>query len=166
MTLDIASQVLKSRNAGVLRTGSVALRSSEALMAHVVAPAMRDAGLAPGALQLTPHEGRCATHALVSLPDLVPLVILRGSGESTRDPGWPCGRRSHRRPGPRPRCGAVSGSATDGPASGATTGRRSVLNISDVSCLSPPRSARCLAFERTSSTCAGVVPRPSSTAIF
>ncbi|MCD9875760.1 hypothetical protein [Streptomyces guryensis] len=89
MTLDIASQVLKSRNAGVLRTGSVALRSSEALMAHVVALAMRDAGLAPGALQLTPHEGRCATHALVSLPDLVPLVILRDSGESR--PATPAG---------------------------------------------------------------------------
>jgi glutamate-5-semialdehyde dehydrogenase len=85
VTVDIASQLLKSRNGGVLRTGSAALRSSQALMDEVVAPALADAGLDPDAIQLIPVEDRSAAYALVAVPDLVPLVILRGSGESTRD---------------------------------------------------------------------------------
>ncbi len=44
VTIDIASQLLKSRNAGVLRTGGAALRSAAALADHVIAPA----GQAPG----------------------------------------------------------------------------------------------------------------------
>jgi len=85
VTVDIASQLLKSRNGGVLRTGSAALRSSQALMDKVVAPAFTDAGLDADAIQLIPVEDRSAAYALVAVPDLVPLVILRGSGESTRD---------------------------------------------------------------------------------
>jgi len=85
VTVDIASQLLKSRNGGVLRTGSAALRSSQALMDEVVAPALADAGLGADAIQLIPVEDRSAAYALVAVPDLVPLVILRGSGESTRD---------------------------------------------------------------------------------
>jgi glutamate-5-semialdehyde dehydrogenase len=85
VTVDIASQLLKSRNGGVLRTGSAALRSSQALMDAVVAPALAAAGLDPDAIQLIPVEDRSAAYALVAVPDLVPLVILRGSGESTRD---------------------------------------------------------------------------------
>ena len=52
VTVDVASQLLKSRNAGVLRTGGAALRSAEALFDHVIAPALAAAGLDPGALQL------------------------------------------------------------------------------------------------------------------
>jgi glutamate-5-semialdehyde dehydrogenase len=85
VTVDIASQLLKSRNGGVLRTGSAALRSSQALMDAVVAPSLAAAGLDPDAIQLIPVEDRSAAYALVAVPDLVPLVILRGSGESTRD---------------------------------------------------------------------------------
>jgi glutamate-5-semialdehyde dehydrogenase len=85
VTVDIASQLLKSRNGGVLRTGSAALRSSQALMDEVVAPALADAGLDQDAIQLIPVEDRSAAYALVAVPELVPLVILRGSGESTRD---------------------------------------------------------------------------------
>src|SRR6266700_3079475 len=59
VVLDMASQLIKSRNAGVLRTGSAALRSAGVLVDEVVAPAMQDAGVDP-------------------------LVILRGSGASTR----------------------------------------------------------------------------------
>ncbi|WP_242438975.1 transposase [Streptomyces sp. CB00455] len=44
-------------------------------------------------------------------------------------------------------------------------GRRPALNIPDVSCTSHPRSARRLAFARTPSTFADVVPRPSSAVI-
>lgn len=81
---DIASQLIKSRNAGVLRTGSAALRSAMALADEVVAPALDDADLDPGAIQLIRVPGQAAAYALVSEPELIPLVILRGSGASTR----------------------------------------------------------------------------------
>jgi len=84
VTADVASQLLKSRNAGVLRTGAAALRSAAALVDHVIAPALAGAGLDPGALQLVRSAGRQAATELVSRPGLIPLVILRGSGEMTR----------------------------------------------------------------------------------
>ncbi len=87
VTLDIASQLLKSRNAGVLRTGSAALGSSQALVNQVIAPALGEAGLDPDAIQLVPSDDRSAAYALVALPELIPLVILRGSGDSTRELG-------------------------------------------------------------------------------
>ncbi|MGW0201736.1 aldehyde dehydrogenase family protein [Nonomuraea sp. NPDC003201] len=96
VTLDIASQFLKSRNAGVLRTGSAALRSSRAIVEHVIAPALADAGLDPDAVQLVPSEDRSAAYELVSLPELIPLVILRGSGDSTRDLGREAARHGVR----------------------------------------------------------------------
>jgi len=81
---DIASQLIKSRNAGVLRTGSAALRSASALVDQVVGPALRDAGLDPSAIQLLRAASRESAFALVRQPRLIPLVILRGSGASTR----------------------------------------------------------------------------------
>ncbi|MEV4573758.1 aldehyde dehydrogenase family protein [Nonomuraea jabiensis] len=96
VTLDTASQFLKSRNAGVLRTGSAALRSSRAIVEHVIAPALADAGLDPDAVQLVPGGDRSAAYALVSLPELIPLVILRGSGDSTRDLGREAARHGVR----------------------------------------------------------------------
>src|SRR5829696_807304 len=85
VVVDIASQLLKSRNAGVLRTGSAAIGSAAALLDAVLAPALRDAGLDPAAIQLVRVPGRDTARALVAQPDLVPLVILRGSGDSTRE---------------------------------------------------------------------------------
>ena len=84
VTIDVASQLVKSRNAGVLRTGSAALRSAGALADEVIAPALAKAGLNPQAIQLVRAPGQAAARALVRMADLVPLVILRGSGESTR----------------------------------------------------------------------------------
>jgi glutamate-5-semialdehyde dehydrogenase len=84
VTVDVASQLLKSRNAGVLRTGGAALQSAEALFDHVIAPAVAAAGLDPGALQLVRSADRQAATELVRRPGLIPLVILRGSGETTR----------------------------------------------------------------------------------
>jgi glutamate-5-semialdehyde dehydrogenase len=84
VTIDVASQLLKSRNAGVLRTGAAALGSAAALFDHVIVPAVSKAGLDPGALQLVRSADRQAAQALVSLPRLIPLVILRGSGDTTR----------------------------------------------------------------------------------
>jgi glutamate-5-semialdehyde dehydrogenase len=84
VTIDIASQLLKSRNAGVLRTGGAALRSAAALADEVIAPALAAAGLDPGAVQLVHSADREAAVELVRQPELIPLVILRGSGETTR----------------------------------------------------------------------------------
>lgn len=84
VTVDVASQLVKSRNAGVLRTGSAALRSALALCEHVLAPALTDAGLDPDAVQLVPDPRRDSAVALVQQAELIPLVIVRGSGETTR----------------------------------------------------------------------------------
>jgi glutamate-5-semialdehyde dehydrogenase len=84
VTVDVASQLVKSRNGGVLRTGGAALASAQRLLEVVIAPGIADAGIDPDVVQLVPVAEREAASALVSLPKLVPLVILRGSGESTR----------------------------------------------------------------------------------
>jgi glutamate-5-semialdehyde dehydrogenase len=85
VTLDIATQLVKSRNAGVLRTGAAALRSASFLIDRVVAPALERADLPGDAIQLVRVPDREAAHALVSQPGLIPLVILRGSGPTTAD---------------------------------------------------------------------------------
>jgi glutamate-5-semialdehyde dehydrogenase len=85
VTIDVASQLLKSRNAGVLRTGGAALRSAAALFDEVIAPAAAGAGLDPDAYQLVRSAERAAAAALVTQPGLIPMVILRGSGETTRE---------------------------------------------------------------------------------
>ena len=84
VTVDVASQLLKSRNAGVLRTGAAALRSATALFDEVISPALGESGLDPDALQLVRTPDREAAMELVRQPALIPLVILRGSGETTR----------------------------------------------------------------------------------
>ncbi len=84
VVIDIASQLLKSRNGGVLRTGSAAIGSAAALLDEVLAPALSSTGFDPAVIQLVRVPGRDAARALVAQPDLVPLVILRGSGDSTR----------------------------------------------------------------------------------
>jgi glutamate-5-semialdehyde dehydrogenase len=84
VVVDVASQLIKSRNAGVLRTGSSALESAAVLVDEVVGPAMRDTGLNPQAIQLIRAGGHAAAYALVRQPGLIPLVILRGSGATTR----------------------------------------------------------------------------------
>jgi glutamate-5-semialdehyde dehydrogenase len=84
VVVDIASQFVKSRNAGVLRTGSAAIRSAIALADEVIGPALRATELDPAMIQLVRTPGQDSARALVSQPGLIPLVILRGSGDSTR----------------------------------------------------------------------------------
>jgi glutamate-5-semialdehyde dehydrogenase len=84
VVVDIASQLIKSRNAGVLRTGSSAIKSAGVLVDDVVGPAMTASGLDPEAIQLLRQPGRETAVELVRQPRLIPLVILRGSGDSTR----------------------------------------------------------------------------------
>jgi glutamate-5-semialdehyde dehydrogenase len=85
VTVDVASQLVKSRNAGVLRTGSAALGSAIALLDEVIRPGMAGAGLDPEAVQIVRSADRAAAYALCSQPALIPLVIIRGSGDTTRE---------------------------------------------------------------------------------
>ena len=84
VTLDVAGQVLRARSAAVLRTGSAALRSAAVLVDEVLAPALAAGGLPAGAVSLVREPGHAAAEALVTQPDLLPLVIVRGSGDTTR----------------------------------------------------------------------------------
>ena len=83
VAVDVAGQLLKSLNAAVLRTGGAALGTVTVLVDEVLRPALSDAGLPPetvGLVRSPDHEG---ARILVSLPRVLPLVILRGSGETT-----------------------------------------------------------------------------------
>jgi glutamate-5-semialdehyde dehydrogenase len=83
VAVDVAGQLLKSLNAAVLRTGGAALRTVTVLVDEVLRPALADAGLSPEAVGLVRSPDREGARILVSLPHVLPLVILRGSGETT-----------------------------------------------------------------------------------
>jgi len=85
VALDVAGQLLKSLNCCVLRTGSAALRTVAALVDGVVRPALETAGIPGAAVGLVRTPDRAGAQALAAMPDVVPLVILRGSGETTRE---------------------------------------------------------------------------------
>ena len=83
VALDVAGQLLKSLNTVVLRTGGAALATVTTLVDDVLRPALQEAGLPPGAVGLVRSPEREGARILVSLPRRIPLVILRGSGETT-----------------------------------------------------------------------------------
>jgi glutamate-5-semialdehyde dehydrogenase len=83
VALDIAAQLLRSLNAAVLRTGGAALRTVTVLVDDVLRPALERAGLPASAVGLVRSAEREGARVLVSLPAEIPLVILRGSGETT-----------------------------------------------------------------------------------
>jgi glutamate-5-semialdehyde dehydrogenase len=83
VAIDVAGQLLKSLNAAVLRTGGAALRTVTVLVDEILGPALEAAGLPPTAVGLARSPDREGARILVSLPHVLPLVILRGSGETT-----------------------------------------------------------------------------------
>ena len=85
VALDVAGQLLKSLNTAVLRTGGAALRTVTVLVDDVLRPALEGAGLPPGAVGLVRSPDREGARVLVSLPERIPLVILRGSGPTTAE---------------------------------------------------------------------------------
>ena len=85
VALDVAGQLLKGLNSAVLRTGGAALRTVTVLVDEVLRPALERAGLPAAAIGLVRSPERDGARALVSLPALVPLVILRGSGPGTAE---------------------------------------------------------------------------------
>jgi len=76
--IQISALALKSGNAVLLKGGSEARHSNAALLA-VVQASLRDTGLPEAAVQGLPD--RAAVAALLQRPDLVDLVIPRGSRE-------------------------------------------------------------------------------------
>jgi glutamate-5-semialdehyde dehydrogenase len=83
VALDVDGQLLKSLNTAVLRTGGAALGTVTVLVDEVLRPALESAGLPPGAVGLVRSADHEGARVLVSLPKRIPLVILRGSGETT-----------------------------------------------------------------------------------
>ena len=83
VAVDVAGQLLKSLNTAVLRTGGAALRTVTVLVDEVLRPALESAGLPPGAVGLVRSPDREGARVLVTMPERIPLVILRGSGETT-----------------------------------------------------------------------------------
>jgi glutamate-5-semialdehyde dehydrogenase len=83
VAVDVAGQLLKSLNAAVLRTGGAAIRTVTVLVDDILRPALAGAGLPPAAVGLVRSPEREGARVLVSLPNVLPLVILRGSGETT-----------------------------------------------------------------------------------
>jgi glutamate-5-semialdehyde dehydrogenase len=85
VALDVAGQLLKSLNTAVLRTGGAALRTVTVLVDDVLRPALESAGLPPGAVGLVRSPEREGARVLVTMPQRIPLVILRGSGKTTAE---------------------------------------------------------------------------------
>ena len=83
VAVDVTGQLLKSLNAAVLRTGGAALRTVTVLVDEILRPALEAAGLPAAAVGLARSPEREGARILVSLPHVLPLVILRGSGETT-----------------------------------------------------------------------------------
>lgn len=74
--------VLRGGNTSVMRIGSDALRTAEAIEASAVAPALNSAGLPEGAVTLVRSPSHGAAHALLTSPE-VRLAVVRGSGPTT-----------------------------------------------------------------------------------
>jgi glutamate-5-semialdehyde dehydrogenase len=85
VALDVGGQLLKSLNTAVLRTGGAALRTVTVLVDEVLRPALEGAGLPAGAVGLVRSADREGARVLVTMPERIPLVILRGSGQTTAD---------------------------------------------------------------------------------
>jgi glutamate-5-semialdehyde dehydrogenase len=85
VALDVAGQLLKSLNTAVLRTGGAALRTVTVLVDDVLRPALEGAGLPAGAVGLVRSADRDGARVLVTMPERISLVILRGSGPTTAE---------------------------------------------------------------------------------
>ena len=77
VTADAASLSLKSGNACVLRGGSEASRSNQAI-ARCVTRALKDAGLPPDVVQVVETTDRAAVQAMLTMPESIDVIIPRG----------------------------------------------------------------------------------------
>lgn len=77
VTADAAALCLKSGNASILRGGSEALKSNQAI-ARCIERALRDANLPTDAVQVVDTPDRAAVGELLTMPQYVDVVIPRG----------------------------------------------------------------------------------------
>jgi len=77
VTIDAAGLCIKSGNAVILRGGSEALHSNQAL-ANAVSEALAETGLPPSGVQLVPVRDREAINHLLRQEEYVDLIIPRG----------------------------------------------------------------------------------------
>lgn len=81
-----ATGVLRTGNTVVMRIGSDALGTAEAIVAEALAPALAEAGLPPGAVSLVRSPARAAGWALFDDRRLA-LAVARGSGAAVAQLG-------------------------------------------------------------------------------
>ena len=81
-----ACGVLRTGNAVVFRIGSDALGTARAIVEHALTPALAEAGLPTGVVQLVDSASRAAGHALFSDQRLA-LAVARGSGRAVAQLG-------------------------------------------------------------------------------
>jgi glutamate-5-semialdehyde dehydrogenase len=77
VTIDAASLCLKSGNATILRGGSEAIHSNQAI-ARCIQLGLADAGLPASAVQVVETTDRAAVGALISMPEFVDVIVPRG----------------------------------------------------------------------------------------
>ncbi|MBG6477755.1 glutamate-5-semialdehyde dehydrogenase [Pseudomonas aeruginosa] len=77
VTIDAASLCLKSGNATILRGGSEAIHSNQAI-ARCIQQGLAEAGLPAAAVQVVETPARAAVGALLSLPEYVDVIVPRG----------------------------------------------------------------------------------------
>ncbi|EKQ5873813.1 glutamate-5-semialdehyde dehydrogenase [Pseudomonas aeruginosa] len=77
VTIDAASLCLKSGNATILRGGSEAIQSNQAI-ARCIQQGLAEAGLPAAAVQVVETTDRAAVGALISMPEYVDVIVPRG----------------------------------------------------------------------------------------
>lgn len=77
VTIDAASLCLKSGNAAILRGGSEAICSNQAI-AECIARGLNAVGLPETAVQVVATTDRAAVGALITMPDYVDVIVPRG----------------------------------------------------------------------------------------
>ncbi|EPK5952050.1 glutamate-5-semialdehyde dehydrogenase [Pseudomonas aeruginosa] len=77
VTIDAASLCLKSGNATILRGGSEAIHSNQAI-ARCIQQGLAEAGLPAAAVQVVETTDRAAVGALISMPEYVDVIVPRG----------------------------------------------------------------------------------------
>ncbi|SDO01027.1 glutamate-5-semialdehyde dehydrogenase [Pseudomonas jinjuensis] len=77
VTIDAASLCLKSGNATILRGGSEAIHSNQAIAACIQA-GLAEAGLPASAVQVVETTDRAAVGALITMPEYVDVIVPRG----------------------------------------------------------------------------------------
>ncbi|WP_152206078.1 glutamate-5-semialdehyde dehydrogenase [Marinobacter changyiensis] len=77
VTMEAASLCIKSGNAAILRGGSEAIHSNQAI-ARCIARGLAEAGLPDSAVQVIKTTDRSAVGELITMPDYVDVIVPRG----------------------------------------------------------------------------------------